>query len=196
MFFLPEPASANLFRTVHKRSSEARRAAKKARLTPAEKKGIWEDRRACDREVGVSQREHLLSQRLAPHHSITPPLDRAPNARRTSRYDEVFQYYQRHAGDTDLEVLMGIDRPNVTGDPWQRGVFATRDLLPPRKEVPLLRCSSADTDQAGKPVHSLCGSLPPAVPLITPNITGSIPKIASMILGMFTFSKTRQLLLE
>jgi hypothetical protein len=90
---LPEPASAALFRTVHKRSSEARRAAKKARLTPAEKREIWDDKRACDRDVGAAQREYLLSQRLAPHHSITPPLDWAPNARRTSRYDEVFQYY-------------------------------------------------------------------------------------------------------
>jgi hypothetical protein len=131
---LPEPASAALFRTVHKRSSEARRAAKKARLTPAEKREIWDDRRACDRDVGAAQREYLLSQRLAPHHSITQPLDWAPNARRTSRYDEVFQYYQKHAGgDADLEVLVGIDRPNVTGDPWQRGVFATRDLLPGKR---------------------------------------------------------------
>jgi hypothetical protein len=167
---LPEPASSCLYRSAHTRTTESKKAARKARLAPSDKHELWEKRRAHDRLVGKEQRELLLSQRQAPNHTISPPLEWAPGARKTPRYDEIFDYYSSHAGgDKDLDVLWGYERPNITGDPNQRGVFAARDLAPP-KWFPyvgfLLRRLTKPERQ-----YTHCVSLPP-VALMTTYTTG------------------------
>jgi hypothetical protein len=131
---LPAPASTTLYRVVHQRSAASKRAAKKARLTPAAKQELWTARREHDRQVGIVQRTLLLSQRLAPNHTVSPPLGWSTGARQSPRYNEVFNYYSAHAGgDQDLDVLWGYEHPNITGDLNQRGVFAARDISPGKR---------------------------------------------------------------
>jgi hypothetical protein len=84
-----------------------------------------------------------FSNRLAPNHTISPPLDVDPNQserRQTllrKRYQREFEHYRRHVGGhQEVEVIPGSTCPNITGDSSQYGTWTKCPIRHPAYITP------------------------------------------------------------
>ena len=110
------------------RTAEMTRTSDQARRIRLRRKRRKSELHRC-REA-VRHRLLQFASRLAPHHTVSPPLDVDPrqSLRQQTllkrRYHREFDHYMKHAGGhKEVEVLSGVIRPNITGDPNQYGTW-------------------------------------------------------------------------